>query len=129
VILDRIKYTSAAMPGEVAKILAAFFDVAKVVVAKSVVNNGNKGAADAISFQVSNRALLTYSAKNPGIKQPSAGYIFPWVGLLGSGAYGNRIVKFPVPLRGIDTVRVEGEMCFDCKVTGTDLGAYLSSVI
>jgi len=128
-VLDRIKYTSAALPGKVASIMAAMFDVEKVVVAKSVVNSAAKGASNSINFAISNRALLSYAAKNPGIKTPSAGYNFAWTGLLGSGAYGNRIVKFPVPLRGIETVRIEGEMCFDCKVVGADLGAYLSAII
>lgn len=128
-VLDRIKYTNTAVPGKVASIMAALFDVEKVVVAKSVVNSAAKGATDNINFAISNRALLSYAAKKPGIKTPSAGYNFAWTGLLGSGAYGNRIVKFPVPLRGIETVRIEGEMCFDCKVVGADLGVYLSSVI
>ncbi|WP_196607435.1 hypothetical protein [Pectinatus frisingensis] len=129
IIKDNIKYVMVANPGQVASILAQYFDVEKVVVAKSVVNSAAKGATDNIGFAVSNRALLSYSAPNPGIKQPSAGYIFAWTGLLGSGAYGNRIVKFPVPLRGIETVRVEGEMCFDAKAVGADLGAYLYNVI
>lgn len=128
-VLDRIKYTTPALAGNVAKILAQLFDVEKVVVAKSVVNVAAKGANDSINFQVSNRALLSYAAPNPGIKQPSAGYIFAWTGLMGAGAYGNRIVKIPMPWRGLETVRIEGEMCFDCKVTGTDLGAFLSDVI
>lgn len=129
VIKDNIKYVMAANPGKVASILAQYFDVGKVVVAKSVVNIAAKGSPDNINFQISNRALLSYAAPNPGLMEPSAGYIFPWKGLLGSGAYGNRIVRFPVPTRGIDTERIEGEMCFDCKIVGADLGAYLSAII
>lgn len=128
-IKDNIKYVMVANPDKVSAILAQYFDVEKVVVAKSVVNSAAKGAADSINFAISNRALLSYAAPNPGIKVPSAGYIFAWTGLMGSGAYGNRLYKIPAPLRGIDTVRVEGEMFFDSKVVGTDLGAYLSDVI
>jgi hypothetical protein len=128
-ILDRIKYTSPALAGKISQILAQYFDVEKVVISKSVINTAAKGATDAISFQNSAVALLTYSARNPGIKVPSAGYIFAWTGLLGSGAYGNRIVKIPMPWRGMETIRVEGEMCFDAKTVGTDLGAFLSAVI
>jgi hypothetical protein len=129
IITDRIKYTERALTAEVARILAPLFDVEKVVVAKSVVNSAAKGAANNINFAVSNKALLCYSAKNPGIKQPSAGYIFAWTGLLGSGAYGNRIVRFPIPTRGIETERIEGEICFDTQVVGADLGAYMSNVL
>jgi hypothetical protein len=129
IVLDRIKYTTPALTSQVSKILAQMFDVDKVVVARSVVNSAASGAAASISFAIQNRALLAYAAPNPGIKIPSAGYIFAWTGLMGSGAYGNRIVRFPIPVRGLETERIEGEMCFDCKAVGTDLGAYLSAVI
>jgi hypothetical protein len=128
-VIDRIKYTSPAMAAKIAAILAQYFDVEKVVVAKSVVNSAAKGATANISFQASNCALLSYSAPNPGIKQPSAGYIFAWTGLLGSGAYGNRIVRFPMNHLGVGTERIEGENCFAQKVVGADLGAFLTNVI
>lgn len=128
-VLDRIKYTSAATPGKVANILADLFDVSRVLVAKSVLNTANKGAKDNINFTLQNGVLLSYSAPNPGIKVPSAGYVFAWTGLKGAGAYGNRICRIEAPLLGEGTERIEGEMCFDAKVVGSDLGAFMQNVI
>lgn len=126
-IMDRIKYVSIANPVQVASNLAQYFDVKKFVVAKSVVNSAAKGATSNIGFQIANRALLSYAPDAPGIKVPSAGYIFPWTGLMGSGAYGTRIKKWWN--EDLDAYKIEGEMCFDCKVVGKDLGVFLSDVI
>ena len=90
-ILDRIKYTQKGIV--TADLLATLFEVDKVFVAWSVVNTAVKGATDAIGFIMGKHALLCYANPRPALKKPSAGYIFSWSGLEGSGAYGNRIVK------------------------------------
>lgn len=64
-----------------------------------------------------------------GLKVPSAGYIFSWAGLLGAGAYGNRIMRIPVPLLGAGTERVEGEMAFDQKIVAADLGVFFAGAV
>jgi glycerol-3-phosphate dehydrogenase len=46
---------------------------------------------------------------------------------MGAGAYGTAISKWFN--QDIKAYKVEGEMCFDCKVVGKDLGVFLSDVI
>jgi hypothetical protein len=126
-ILDRIKYTERGIV--TADLLAALFEVDKVVVAKAVKNTAPRGASEANEFILGKNALLAYAAPNPGLRQPSAGYIFAWTGLEGAGSYGNRIVRIPMPWLGIGTERIEGEMAFDAKVVGADLGFFFSQVV
>lgn len=126
-ILERIKYTQRGLI--TTEILAALFDVEKVLVAEAVKNSSNKGAADGTDFIYGNGALLCYAAPRPALKTPSAGYIFAWTGLLGAGAYGNRIVRINMPHLGIGTERIEGEMAFDQKIIAADLGVYFKDVL
>lgn len=125
-ILDRIKYTQRGIVTE--DILAAVFGVEKVLVASAVINSATEGAADSLGFIFGKSALLCYAEPNPGIQKPSAGYIFAWTGLLGAGAYGSRISRIPMPWLGQGTERIEGEMAFEPKVVGSDLGTFFSNV-
>lgn len=128
-IKDRVKYVGRAMPGQVNSILSEYFDVANVVVADSVVNKAGQGAKDDIDFIAKNSVLLCYSEPNPGLRKPSAGYIFAWTGLLGAGAFGNTITRFPMEWLGNNCERIEGTMAFDMKVVCKDLGVYCHDVI
>ena len=126
-ILDRIKYTQKGIV--TADLLATLFEVDNVYVAWSVVNSAKKGAADAVDFIMGKHALLCYSAPRPALRQPSAGYIFSWTGLEGSGAYGNRIVRLPMDQLGLGTERIEGEMAFDTKKVCADLGVFFKDIV
>jgi hypothetical protein len=126
-ILDRIKYTEKAIV--TTDLLASLFEVDKVVVAKAVVNTAARGATGSNAFILGKNVLLAYAAPNPGIRQPSAGYIFAWTGLEGAGAYGNRMLRIPAPLRGAGTERIEGEIAFDAKVVATDLGFFFNQAV
>lgn len=126
-ILDRIKYTQKGIV--TADLLATLFEVENVYVAWSVVNTGAKGAADNIGFIMGKHALLCYSAPKPSLKKPSAGYIFAWTGLTGSGAYGNRIVRLPMDMLGLGTERIEGEIAFDAKKICADLGVFFKGIV
>ena len=95
-ILDRIKYTQKGIV--TADLLATLFEVDNVYVAWGVVNTAAKGNEDNVGFIMGKHALLCYSAPSPALKKPSAGYIFAWTGLEGSGAYGNRIVRLPMDM-------------------------------
>ena len=74
-------------------------------------------------------ALLCYSNPTPALKKPSAGYIFAWTGLEGSGAYGNRIVRLPMDVLGLGTERIEGEIAFDAKQICKDLGTFFKDIV
>ena len=126
-ILDRIKYTQRGIV--TADLLATLFEVDKVLVAWSVVNSAAKGAADAVDFIMGKHALLCYAAPRPALKKPSAGYIFAWTGLEGSGAYGNRIVRLPMDQLGLGTERIEGEIAFDVKKICADLGVFFKNIV
>ena len=126
-ILDRIKYTQKGIV--TVDLLATLFEVDKVLVAWSVVNSAKKGATDSVNFIMGKHALLCYANPTPALRQPSAGYIFAWTGLEGSGAYGNRIVRLPMDMLGLGTERIEGEMAFDCKKVCADLGIFFKDIV
>lgn len=126
-ILDRIKYTQKGIVTE--DLLATLFGVKNVYVAWGVVNSAAKGAANAVDFIMGKSALLCYSAERPALRKPSAGYIFAWTGLEGSGAYGNRIVRLPMDVLGLGTERIEGELAFDVKKVCADLGCFFKDIV
>jgi len=126
-ILDRIKYTQK---GTVTKeLLASMFEVDEILIPYAIKNTKAKGIDGETEFIMGKHALLCYAAKNPGIKQPSAGYTFAWNGLQGAGAYGNRIVRIPMPWLGMETERIEGEMAFDSKVVAKDMGTFFKDIV
>lgn len=126
-ILDRIKYTQKGIV--TADLLATLFEVDRVFVAWSVVNSAAKGADASVDFIMGKHALLCYSNPRPALRKPSAGYIFAWTGLEGSGAYGNRIVRLPMDLLGLGTERIEGELAFDAKQICKDMGVFFKDIV
>lgn len=126
-ILDRIKYTQKGIV--TTDLLATLFEVDKVVVAWAVVNSSQKGAKDSVDFIMGKHALLCYSNPRPALKKPSAGYIFAWTGLKGSGAYGNRIIRLPMAQLGLGTERIEGEIAFDAKLVCKDMGIFFNGIV
>jgi len=126
-IIDRIKYTQKGIATR--DLLAQLFEVDNIYVPYAIQNTEAKGKTGAYSFVMGKHALLCYVEKNPGLKKPSAGYIFAWTGLMSAGAFGNRIVRIPMPWLGMDTERIEGEMAFDMKVVAADLGVFLKDIV
>jgi len=126
-ILDRIKYTQKGIV--TTDLLATLFEVDKVLVAWGVANTAVKGAEEATNFIMGKHALLCYSNPTPALRKPSAGYIFAWTGLEGSGGYGNRIVRLPMDQLGLGTERIEGEIAFDSKVICSDLGVFFKDIV
>jgi hypothetical protein len=124
-ILDRIKYTQRGIVSE--DLLASLFGVEKFLVANAVQNTAQEGEAANMSYLIAKKGLLVYSNPAPSILQPSAGYIFSWQGLFGAGAQGNRIMTFR--MEHLKSDRIEGEMAFDMKQVGADLGCYLYDLI
>jgi hypothetical protein len=126
-VLDRIKYTERGIV--TTDLLATLFEVDRVLVPWSVVNTALKGQDDAVNFISGKNALLCYSNPRPGLRKPSAGYIFAWTGLMGTGAYGNRMIRIPMELLGLGTERIEGEMAFDAKLIAKDLGVFFNNIV
>lgn len=126
-VLDRIKYTQRGVVTP--ELLAALFDVDQVLVASAVKNIAAKGSPESNEFILGKGALLCYSAPRPGLKTPSAGYTFAWTGLLGAGAYANRVLRIQMPWLGMGTERIEGEMAFDQKVVAADMGVFFKEIV
>lgn len=125
-ILDRIKYVQRGIVGT--DLLAAVFDLDRVVVASATNNTAVEGAAVSTSFIVGGKAaLLTYSAPSPSLLTPSGGYMFSWNGLTGAGPQGNRIKRFRMESLAAD--RIEGEMAFDAKLVASECGCFFASAV
>lgn len=126
-VIDRIKYTQKGIAS--IDLLAELFEVKNVYVAQAISIRAAKGAKDNTTFIMGKHALLCYAETSPGLKKPSAGYIFAWKGLKGAGAYGNRVVRIPMPWLGMDTERIEGEMAYDMRQVSKDLGVFFKGIV
>ena len=125
-VLDRIRYTQEGIVTE--QLLASLLGVDEYMVARATNNTANSGAADVMAMvAVQNSALLCYSAPNPGLMTPSAGYMMAWNGLLGSGPSGNRIKRFRMEHLASD--RIEGELAFAAQLVSAELGCYFDQVV
>lgn len=124
---DRIKYTQTGILTQA--LMGAILDIepSRIFVAWGVQNTAAEGATEANSFLANKALLLCYSAPSPGLMTPSAGYTFGWTGLLGSGAFGNRIKRFRMEHLNAD--RVEGELSFDVRQVAADLAHYFNAPI
>lgn len=133
-LVSRVLYNqTAGKPAMVTKEnLAALFEVDRVVVSESVYNTANEnttntGETGTWQFIGGNHALLAYVAPTPGKRQASAGYTFSWRGLLGGGNMGTRIKRFDIPQFSAE--RIEIEMAYDMKVTGSGLGYFFDTIV
>lgn len=124
-IVDRYKYTSAQAITE--DMMARLFGVDRVLVAKAVKATNNEGAAGAYDFAFGKGALLCYTAPNPGLLTPSAGYTFAWNGV--GGGLGTTIGTSRIRMEHLKADRIEGEVAFDNKVVGSDLGYFFTSIV
>lgn len=130
-LVDRIKYSGGvgnANPAIISRqAMAALFEVDQIVVAQAIENTAKEGAAEANSFILGKGALLCYAPDAPGVDVPSAGYTFSWNGYTGAGVQGNRIKRFRI--EPIASDRIEIEMAYATKITGSDLGYYFNTII
>ena len=128
-IVDRIKYTSA--DAVTADIMARYFEVDRVLIAGGVYATNQEQSPDAttgsdMDWITSRGALLCYSAPNPGLLTPSAGYTFAWRGLSSMG-FATAIKNFR--MEHLSSDRIEGESAYDCKLVAGDLGAFYTTAI
>jgi len=124
-LVDRIKYTSSQTI--TTDMLAAMFDIPRVMVAKAVKATNVEGAAEAYGFAHGKKALLAYVAPQPGLMTPSAGYTFSWTGV--SGGLGATIGTSQFRMESIKADRIEAEMSFDNKVISADLGYFWDTIV
>ena len=124
-VLDRIKYTEKGIV--TADLLASLMEVEEIVVPWGVTNSATEDGTEDTAFITDKTLLLAYREPNPGLMKASAGYIFVWTGLLGAGAYGGRIKRFPMEQLGCD--RIEGDIAFDQKVVAPELGTFFATAV
>lgn len=124
-IVDRYKYTSSEVITE--QMLARLFGVQRILVAQAIKATNNEGATGAYDFIYGKNALLCYTAPNPTILTPSAGYVFAWRGV--SGMYGATVGVKKFRMEHLASDRVEAEVAFDHKVVATDLGYFFSAAV
>lgn len=124
-IVDRYKYTNSEVITE--QMLARLFKVERVLVAGGVKATNVENETAAYSFIHGKHALLCYTNARPGILQPSAGYIFSWRGVSAGSGYTIGTSKFR--MEHLKSDRVEGEIAFDNKVIGSDLGYFFNGAV
>lgn len=107
------------------ELLAKLFDLDAVYVGMQPYDSGAEGAALSPSFIFPNHVLLVYAPPRPGVFVPTGGYIFEWTGY--NSGYAVGISAFD--LEHLKATRYEGEMAYDCKLLGPDLGILLKSVV
>lgn len=126
-VIDRYKYTQAGVI--TADLLAKVFEVDRLLVGGAVYATNAEGATEAYSFIHGKAALLCYSAPNPGLLTPSAGYIFAWRNLANNVGNGMGVAISKFEMRQLKADRVEGEMAIDPKLVASDLGVFYASAI
>jgi len=129
-MLDRIKYTQTGVVTE--DLLASLLGLNRVLVGSMVEETGSiegSSAAGTMGFVAGKNALLAYVAPSPGLRIPSAGYTFSWIGMPGAptGGRGARIKSYRLERNESD--RIEGEHWKDYKVIGSSLGAFFTAAV
>lgn len=125
-VIDRYKHTQVGIIDE--QLLAAVFGVDEYIVARGVENTAAEGATDVFArIFAAKDAAVVYSAPNPSLMQPSAGYIFAWTGYTGAGPDGQRISRYRMDHLRSD--RVEAELAYDMKLVSAQLGAFFDNAV
>ena len=125
-ILDRVKYTREAIDIN-PSLVARAFDLDDIVIAEGLYSKAAEGETDLnLTPFVDKKALLYYAPRRPSLLTPSAGYIFTWNGYT-DNAYAFNTSSFY--MESIKSERIEGEMAYDQKVIGKDLGLFMENVV
>lgn len=112
------------------ELVAALFEVDRIVVAGARKSTNTPGQTAAYDFVFGRNMLLTHMAPNNSNQQidSSAARIFTWRGTNGpNDGLPVPIARIPRPLNR--DVRIEGEINFAHKVTGSKLGVFYSNVV
>jgi len=106
-------------------LIAQLFELEEIFVMDAVVNVAGEGQTEDTRFMATNGALLYYAPNTLTLREPTAGAQFSWTGLMGNTPNGTRIKRFRMEKNEAD--RIEAQMAFDYKVTGTELGYWINS--
>jgi hypothetical protein len=127
-IIDRIKYTQRGVLTR--ELLAALFDVDRVLVPLGVQNTADEGQADAFSFILNTKAaLLVYAAPEPEMDAPSGGYTFAWSGLLGPNAFQTLMAAWRGRDERAHSDWFEVRTAYDFQIVAADLGVFFAAAV
>ena len=129
-VLDRINGgATTALPALVQRQrLAEILELDEIFVMDAVYNSSLEGAASqSTQFVLTDGALLYYAPASVGPEEPSAGVAFNWTGMGGSSPAGTRIKRIRNEDKEAD--KIEAQMSFDHKVTGSELGYFFNDVL
>ena len=128
-IVDRLKHTMPIVGSTVGEtLLASMLGIERVLVAKSVYDTTDEGSASAsYSFFHGKNALLCYVAPSPSLLTPTAGYKFVWTGI--SQGIGTNVGIKRFRMEELNADRIEGQMAWDDKLVGSNLGYYFSAAV
>lgn len=115
--IDRFKHTQAGLltPEQV----AAWLNVERLVIGKSVYNAAKEGATASMSFVWGKHALLSYVTNAPALRTPTAAYIFQKKGV--------QTRRWREEAENQDVV--EATIATDPRVTASDAGYFFSSIV
>jgi len=122
-----IKYTQtgiADLRGNA--LMASLLGVERYFVGESVYASNVEGETASYAFNFGRNMLLCYVPPRPGLLIPASGYIFEWTGLNGLN-YSVSMDKWYE--RKNNAWRIEGEMAYDAKLVGSDLGVFFSNAV
>lgn len=128
--LSRVTGTgSSTMPAKVARqALAEILELEEILVAKAVGATNVENETAATSFVAGKHMLLLHRPQEASDFTPAAGYTFMWDGVAdGSGTIA--IYQIEDNHKGLGTVKIEIEMAFDHKITGSDLGYLIEGAV
>lgn len=112
-------------------IIASVFEVDEIIWADAVSNQANHGEAENRARMVANRMLMVHSPMESGIDVASAGAVFAWNKVEGF-SYGITAQTWAgdaaLDRKGVAEETHMG-MAYDMKVTGSNLGTYVSAII
>lgn len=127
-ILDKIKFTQKGIITD--ELLAALFEVERILTPSAVYNTAKEGAVDNLTFIVdSDCMLLTYAPSEPAMEEPSGGYTFAWTGLIpgATADWGGVIQRGREERHHSDYI--EARAAYDIKLVCPDVGVFFSHTV
>jgi len=117
-------------PAEVTiNMIKSVFELEEIYIMDSVFSAAKEGAANPAAGRgfIGGDAMLLYYAPNTvTLDEPTAGLQFSWTGYTGATPNGMRISRFRNDEHR--AWKIEGEMAYDYKITGSDLGHFFNNV-
>jgi len=127
-IQDKIKYTQKGIITD--ELLAALFEVERILTPSAIYNTAKEGATDNMQFIVDSKCmLLSYAAKEPAMEEPSGGYTFAWTGLLpGATADWGGVIERGRGERNHSDY-IEARAAYDIKLVCPDVGVFFANTV